>query len=87
MKNVLFFNSMLTPKLVTALYWLMLVVAVIAGIITMFSGYSGFTFSTFLTGLATILGGAIGARIWCELMIVVFKINENLQAVNDSQKA
>lgn len=40
----------------------------------------------FLMGLLTILGGSIAARIWCELMIVIFKINENLQVLKDSSQ-
>jgi hypothetical protein len=49
----------------------------------MFGGYGGVTFEKFILGAFTILGGAIGARIWCELMIVIFKINENLQSLKD----
>lgn len=52
----------------------------------MFSGYYGLTFSSFFMGLLLIIGGAIGARIWCELMIVIFKINENLQALKKQKK-
>ena len=26
-------------------------------------------------------GGALGARIWCELLIVLFKMNEALQDI------
>ncbi|MGL6260079.1 DUF4282 domain-containing protein [Vibrio sp. WXL210] len=85
MKSIFNFESMLTPKLVTALYWLLLFIAVVSGIGTMFSGYGGVTFETFVLGLLTILGGSIGARIWCELMIVIFKINENLQVLKDSK--
>lgn len=86
MKAVFTFNSMLTPKLVTGLYWLLLLVALICGLVTMFSGYYGITFETFTMGIFTIIGGAFGARIWCELMIVIFKINENLQAIQDGQE-
>lgn len=87
MKSVFTFDSMLTPKIVTFVYWLMLLFAVFAGLATMFSGYGGFTFGKFLLGLVAILGGAIGARIWCELMIVIFKINENLQFLKDSKNS
>ena len=72
MKSVLSFDSMLTPKLVTGLYWLLLVAAVVSGLATMFGGYYGVTFQSFIIGVLTILGGSIGARIWCELMIVIF---------------
>ncbi|MFQ2480366.1 DUF4282 domain-containing protein [Aeromonas caviae] len=51
-----------------------------------FGWIGGVTFMKFLMGLLTILGGSIAARIWCELMIVIFKINENLQVLKDSSQ-
>lgn len=79
MRDVFFFDNMLTPKIITIVYWLLLLAAVIGGIGTMFAGYGGVTASRFLLGLLYIVGGAIGARIWCELLIVLFKMNEALQ--------
>lgn len=79
MKNLLFFNKMITPNIITFIYWLMLVGAVFGGIGIMFSGYGGFSAGNFFGGLFTIIGGAVGARIWCELLIVLFKMNEALQ--------
>lgn len=79
MRDVLFFDSMLTPKIITLVYWLLLVVVVISGIGMMFTG----GFGSFIMGLFTILAGAVGARIWCELLIVLFKINENMKKVAD----
>lgn len=35
------------------------------------------SFTSFATGLLIMVGGALAARIWCELLIVLFKINEN----------
>jgi hypothetical protein len=87
MKNVFFFESMLTPKIITFVYWLLLLAAVVSGIATMFSGYAGLTFATFMSGLLIVVGGAVGARIWCELMIVLFKINANLQKISDKPEA
>lgn len=49
----------------------------------MFAGYEGFTFASFVYGIAIALASAVGARIWCELMIVLFKINDNLKAIAD----
>lgn len=77
MKDIFFFESMLTPKIITFVYWLMLLGAVISGVSTMFVQYGG----GFWTGLGIIVGGLIGARIWCELLIVLFKIHENLQKI------
>lgn len=77
-KDVFFFNSMLTPKIITFVYWLLLfgVAAAAAGM--MVTG-------AFLQGLAVLFSGVIGTRIWCELMIVLFKINENIQKLADKQ--
>lgn len=75
MKSVFFFDSMLTPKIITFVYWLMLLGCVVSGLGAMFSSYGG----GFFTGLGILVGGAIASRIWCELLIVLFKIHENLQ--------
>jgi hypothetical protein len=69
---------MLTPKIITFVYWLALFGVLIGGIGSMFM-MGRLSFSGFVTGLAIIIGGGIGVRIWCELLIVLFKINENIQ--------
>lgn len=82
MKNIFFFDSMLTPKIITFVYWLALFSAITSGIFTMFSNYGGF-----FSGLGIIVFGCVGARIWCELLIVLFKINENLKRLADKEAA
>ena len=77
MKDIFFFDSMLNPKIITIVYWLLLTAAIISGVSTMFGDYHQNIFG----GLGMIIGGVIGARIWCELMIVLFKIHENLQKI------
>jgi len=79
MNNILSFDKMLTPKIITFVYWLMLLGAVIFGLSSMFGGYTGFTIGKFFMGILYIAGMAVGARIWCELLIVLFKMNEALQ--------
>lgn len=79
-RSVLFFDTMLTPKVITVVYWLMLVGCVIAGLGMLFyTGFQYMTFGGFVRAVAFTVGGAIAARIWCELMIVLFKLNENVQ--------
>ena len=77
MKEIFYFDSMLTPKIITVLYWFMLLASFLSGLMAMFRSESG----SFLVGLGMIIGGAIFTRIWCELLIVLFKINENLQNI------
>lgn len=78
MRNIFFFDNMLTPKIITLVYWFLFLVVVVSGLGTMFGGRSVFGL---VYGIATIVGGVIGARIFCELLIVVFKINEALQDI------
>lgn len=79
MKNVLFFDLMLTPKIITFVYWLLLVVLVFWGLSSAFAGMGGVTFGGLVKGLLISGAGAVGARIWCELLIVLFKIHENIR--------
>jgi hypothetical protein len=81
MKDVLFFDKMLTPKIITFVYWLLLIAAVVGGLGSIFGGYEGFTIGKLFMGILYAVGGAIGARIWCELLIVLFKMNEALQEI------
>jgi hypothetical protein len=80
MKNLLFFNSMITPKMITFIYWALSIVIIVVSIYQMFSGYE-FDFFNFFVRLLQLFAGIITLRIWCELMIVLFKINDNLQLI------
>lgn len=83
MKDIFLFNKMLTPKIINFVYWLLLLAAVVGGVTTMFAGYNGFTEGSFFTGLFYMVLGAVGARVWCELLIVLFKMNEALQEIRN----
>ncbi|MDJ0861809.1 MAG: DUF4282 domain-containing protein [Gammaproteobacteria bacterium] len=76
MKDVFLLDRMLTPKLITFVYWLALLAALIFGVGIMFRAEGAEAFST---GLLTIIAGSLGARISCELLIVLFRMNEALQ--------
>jgi hypothetical protein len=61
----------------------MLISFVVLGIKLMSGGYYwDLTFTSFLIGLWVIIVGAVAARIFCELLIVIFKINETLKDMN-----
>ncbi|HNY77338.1 MAG: DUF4282 domain-containing protein [Sedimentisphaerales bacterium] len=77
-RQIFFFDSMLTPKIINFVYWLALLGVVVSGLASMFAGFGGLTFGKFLMGLFIIVGGAVAVRIWCELLIVLFKIHENI---------
>lgn len=73
-KDVLFFDRMLTSQIILVVYWLLLLSAVLGGLTLIVSG-------SFISGIGSAVGGAVGARIMCELLIVVFKMNEALQDI------
>jgi hypothetical protein len=85
LKDLLYFDSMITPRIITFVYWIMLLGVAIVGVVTIFSGFASMRYSFFMgvgTVLMAILGvgaGVLVARIYCELMIVLFKMNEALQ--------
>lgn len=83
-RNILFFDSMLTPKIITGVYWLLLVSVIVSGLGAVFSGEG---FSGFMMGIVIIVVGSVLARIWCELLIVLFKINDNLKKIAEKEGA
>lgn len=85
MKDIFYFDSMLTPKIITFVYWLLLLFSVVSGLGAMFGGFGGVTFTSFLMGIGIMVGGGVGARIWCELLIVLFKVHENIKKVADKE--
>jgi hypothetical protein len=87
-RNLLFFDAMLTPKVITIVYWLLLLGVVLAGLGTLFyTGFQYMSFGRFMRAVGITIGGAITARIWCELMIVLFKLNENVQRLAQQKGA
>ena len=77
MREIFHFDSMLTPKIITFVYWLILFMVVVSGLGVAFS--YGFNVMRIMYGLFGIVAGGVFARIWCELMIVLFKIHENIK--------
>ncbi len=81
MNDILSFDKMLTPKIITVVYWILLLGAVIGGLGSIFAGPRGFSIGSLFMGIVYTVGGAVAIRIWCELLIVAFKINEALQEI------
>ena len=75
MGDFLRFESMVTPILIQILFWLAVIICVIVGIIAIASGGGN------SLGLALIILGPIGARIYAEILIVLFRINDHLRQI------
>jgi hypothetical protein len=79
MGDFLRFDTMLTPIVIQIVFWIAVVITVIVGFIQLFGG--GFAV---ITGLLTIILGPVVARIYCEIVIVFFRINDHLRQIQQN---
>lgn len=89
-KSFLSFERMITPVIIKILFWIGLVASAISGIVFFFSTLiGGIATGEFLPiiggfllgligGIVIIVLGALAARIYAELLILAFRINETL---------
>lgn len=80
MRQIFFFDSLLTPKILLACYWLSLLGVVISGFISLAVTHS-FSFWQLLVGL----GMMVGIRISFEMIMIMFKMAEYLRRIAENQ--
>jgi hypothetical protein len=73
------FRRLITPSLVQIVFWLGLAFDVIIGLSWMFT-------VSFWQGLAILVLGPLVLRIYCEIVIVLFRINNTLTDILDLQR-
>lgn len=90
MKRFFNFERMITPVIIKILFWVGIIGSAIGGIAVFTSGitmaFSGDRFPAailsillgFLGGILTFAFGALITRIYSELLIIIFRINETL---------
>ena len=80
MKEFLSFRRMITPSIIQIIFWVGSALCVLGGLICMVAGatnqYGGG--AHVLKGLLTLLLGPVVVRVYCEILIVVFRINDTL---------
>jgi len=98
LKKFLSFERMITPVIIKVIFYIGLVGSAIGGIVFFFSmligGFQGGGFGAILGrfllglvgGVAIIFLGALVTRIYAELLILVFRINETLTDIKDVLK-
>jgi hypothetical protein len=82
MQDLLGFEKMVTPIVIRILCFLGLLVVLISGVGALFSG----GFRGILTGFAILIFGAIMVRVYSELLILLFRIHDNLVSINQQMK-
>ena len=82
MKDFLAFRTMLTPIIIQVIFWVGVVICVIAGLIYILTGvgqYGGGP--NVVKGVILLFLGPIAVRIYCEILIIFFRINETLTEI------
>ena len=75
MNDILTFKKMITPVIIQIIFLIGCLGAVGYGI--------GMIGSSVLFGLFSMAGGILVVRVYCELMILLFRINDNLEAIRE----
>lgn len=73
-RDYLTFKRMISPLILQGLFWILVIVVILGGLASIFNGQ-------FLAGLGMILLGPLVLRIYVELFMVIFKINEAVQRI------
>jgi hypothetical protein len=79
LKDFLTFKKMITPIIIQAIFWLLLIIIVASGIITIFH-------KQIITGILMIILSPFAVRVMCEWFIVLFSINASVAEIRDLVK-
>jgi len=79
------FRKMITPVIIQILFWIGVAGMVIAGLVTMATSFGRFGGGAgqFFGGFFIIILGPVGVRIYCELLILLFRMNETLTEIKN----
>jgi len=85
MEDFLKFRKMITPVIIQVLFWVGVAGTVIAALVVMAMsfGSSGGGAAQFLGGLVMLVLGPVVVRIYCELLILFFRMNETLTDIKN----
>ena len=79
MGDFLRFETMITPVLIQVLFWIGVVVSIVAGIIMMVAGGDA---SERVGGVLLFILGPLAARIYSEIFIIWFRMAEHLRQID-----
>ncbi|MDX6439712.1 MAG: hypothetical protein QOF45_2295 [Gaiellaceae bacterium] len=78
MGEYLTFRKMITPIFIQVIFWIVVAVIVIAALVQIADGRGG-------EGLLLLVLGPLGARIYAEILLVIFRINDNVAALRHAK--
>jgi len=87
MESFMSFDRFITPTVIKILYWIALVVVVIAGLVGLITGLVHLSLMEIVRGLVVIVLGPFAVRIQAELILLSFRIYETLVEIRDQKGA
>ncbi|GAB4508485.1 MAG: hypothetical protein Tsb0026_07180 [Sulfuricaulis sp.] len=81
MQDLLSFNKMITPVFIHVIYWIGIAAVLLNGIGGVVGG------AGVVRRVVVAVVGLIVVRVGCEVLIVLFRINDNLAALRNSKGA
>ncbi len=92
-KDFFSFRTMITLQIIQIIYIVMAILITLAALVSIFSGggYYGFGPMAMLGGgpvggLIMLVVGNVFLRVWCEIIIVFFRINKTLNNIENNTK-
>jgi len=85
-QDFLTFKKMITPTIIQILFWILAGLTIILGLAGIVNGATS-NFgggSQVLGGLVLLVLGPVVVRVYCEILIVLFRMNETLAEIRDS---
>ena len=90
--ELLQWDRFITPSIIRVFYWISLGLTLLAGLSLTVTALSMMTLNFFaglfllVAALLFMLAAALFVRILCELVMVLFRINEHLGAIRDRER-
>lgn len=81
------FRRMITPLIIQIIFAVSVAATTVAGLVAIITGIRDNNRGAAFIGLAVLIFAPLVARIYCELTIVVFRINETLADLLELQQA
>jgi hypothetical protein len=75
------FRKMVTPVIIQILFWVGVIICVVTGVILIGMGIKQPGNQSVFTGVLLVIFGPLAVRLYCEILIVFFRINETLTEI------
>lgn len=89
MKEFFEFKHLITPAVIKAVFVVGVVFSFFLGSLDVKAGFNAIDFggsALIFSGILKIFFGPVVVRVWCEIIVVLFKINDNLSEIKKGLK-